>query len=99
MKKLLVSTMAVVALLSTGCTKEEVKYGEEAFTYISEESDSHETKEIRFTKVVNGDCWWFIKDDNGNYSKEYVSEYVSNYGMDYDDSYDIYSYGAVYPGE
>ena len=91
MKKLLVSTMAVVALLgSIGCTKGEAKYGEEAFTYVSEESESDWADEIRYRIEDTGNSITIIKDEDGNYSKEYVAELVANSGEDYDELDDMY---------
>ena len=91
MKKLFVSTMAVVALLgSTGCTKEEAKFGKEAFTYTSGESGSDLTNEIKYRIEDAGSCITIIKDEDGNYSKEYVSELVANSGENYDELDDMY---------
>lgn len=91
MKKLVVSVVAVIALLGVcnlGCT-EEVKTGEEAYVYISDKAES-KPKKVAYRKVDTGNSITFIKDeDNGNLSKEFVSEYVSNSGADYDEADDI----------
>lgn len=88
MKKLFVSTMAVVALLGvTGCT-EEVKTGEEAYVYIAK-ADKPKKTEIKYRKVDTGNSITFIKDEDGNVSKEYVEECVSNSGESYSEYDDI----------
>lgn len=95
MKKLLVSVVAVGALLgvvgSIGCT-EEVKTGEEAFVYVQKAEKSKKTTDVIYRMVDTGNSVTFIKTDeyeDGVVSKEFVEEYVSNVGEDYDINDDI----------